>query len=53
MTEHRDSTMESSGRYSSAEGRGESGETGKRLGGVAERVGELIEWGKTGGGWEG
>jgi len=29
---------------------GERGETGKRLGGVAERVGELTEWGKTGGG---
>ena len=29
---------------------GERGETGKRLGEVAERVGELTEWGKTGGG---
>jgi hypothetical protein len=29
---------------------GERGETGKGLGGVAERVGELTEWGKTGGG---
>ena len=29
---------------------GERGETGKRLGWVAERVGELTEWGKMGGG---
>ena len=27
---------------------GERGETGKRLGGIAERVGELTEWGETG-----
>ncbi len=32
---------------------GEGGEMGKGVGGVAERVGELTEWGKTGGGWEG
>ena len=29
---------------------GDGGETGKGLEGVAERGGELTEWGKTGGG---
>ena len=29
---------------------GERGETGKQLGGVAERVGELTEWGNMEGG---